>query len=60
MFQSYEDAPDALNGRNRVVLLRRDSESDFHPAGERKLLPGDAIAILGGPAQINQLVHNNQ
>ena len=43
-----------------VVLLRRDSESDFHPAGERKLLPGDAIAILGGPAQINQLVHNNQ
>ncbi|MCC0029988.1 MAG: aminopeptidase P family protein [Brucellaceae bacterium] len=26
MFQSYEDAPDALNGRNRVVLLRRAME----------------------------------
>ena len=43
-----------------VVLLRRDSESDFHPAGERKLLPGDAIAVLGGPTQLNQLVHSNE
>lgn len=43
-----------------VVLLRRNGESDFHPAGERTLLVGDTIAILGGPAQLNQLVNSNQ
>jgi Trk K+ transport system NAD-binding subunit len=43
-----------------VVLLRRNGESDFHPASDRKLLSGDTIAILGGPTQINQLVNSNQ
>jgi Trk K+ transport system NAD-binding subunit len=41
-----------------VVLLRRDGESDFHPAGTRTLAGGDVIAVLGGPEQISRIVNS--
>lgn len=43
-----------------VVLLRRQGESDFHPSGERVLSAGDAIAVIGGPEQLNHLVSDNR
>jgi Trk K+ transport system NAD-binding subunit len=39
-----------------VVLLRRDGQSDLHPAGERMLAAGDLLAVLGEPVRIEQLV----
>ena len=42
-----------------VVLLRRNHESDLHPAAELQLLGGDAIAVLGGPTEISNLVQAN-
>ncbi len=43
-----------------VVLLRHDSQSDFHPAAGRSLAAGDAIAVIGGPDQLNRLVRDNR
>ncbi|MFO7678892.1 MAG: NAD-binding protein [Chloroflexota bacterium] len=43
-----------------VVFLRRDGESDFHPAAERKLEASDRIAIFGGQAQIARMVEDNR
>ncbi len=42
-----------------VVFLRRDNESDLHPSGDLMLKDGDAIAILGGPAEISLLAKDN-
>ena len=42
-----------------VVLLRHDSESDYHPAGDRQLSAEDVLAVLAGPEQIGQLVDDN-
>lgn len=42
-----------------VVLLRRNAESDFHPAGDRTLLAADTIAVFGGTPQISKLVDDN-
>ena len=42
-----------------VVLLRQDSESDYHPAGDRQLSADDVLAVLAGPEQISQLVGDN-
>lgn len=43
-----------------VVLLRRDHESDFHPAGERQLSASDFLGVLAGPEQISRLIGDNQ
>ncbi|MCA9929723.1 MAG: TrkA family potassium uptake protein [Anaerolineales bacterium] len=43
-----------------VVLLRRNSISDFHPEGEKRIEAGDVLAILGGPDQISRLAQANQ
>jgi len=43
-----------------VVLLRRNSESDYHPAGDKQLSAGDVLAVLAGPEQISRLVDGNQ
>jgi voltage-gated potassium channel len=43
-----------------VVLLRRNHESDFHPAGDRLLAGSDVLAVLGGPEQISQLSNDNR
>lgn len=42
-----------------VVFLRRDGESDFHPAASRTLEAADTIAVFGGQAQIGRLVNDN-
>jgi len=42
-----------------VVLLRHDHDSDFHPAGDRCLSPGDSLAVLAGPPQISLLADDN-
>lgn len=43
-----------------VVLLRRNAESDYHPAGDKLLSAGDVLAVLAGPEQISHLVDGNQ
>ncbi len=43
-----------------VVLLRRNAESDYHPACDKQLSAGDVLAVLAGPEQISQLVDGNQ
>lgn len=42
-----------------IVLLRRQGEPDLHPVAERCLAPGDVLAVLGGPPEINALVQDN-
>jgi len=42
-----------------VVLLRRNHESEFHPAGERCLCDTDVIAVLAGHHEISRLVDDN-
>ncbi len=42
-----------------VVFLRRNGESDFHPAGKRTLEAEDTIAIFGGQGEIGRLVNDN-
>ncbi len=42
-----------------VVLHRHFQDSDFHPAGEKKLAAGDVLAVLGGPEQIGRLLKDN-
>jgi Trk K+ transport system NAD-binding subunit len=42
-----------------VVLHRHNSDSDFHPAGDKQLAAGDVVAVLGGPEQIGRLLKDN-
>lgn len=42
-----------------IVLHRRNSHSEMHPTDKTQLHPGDVIAILGGPTQLNQILHDN-
>jgi Trk K+ transport system NAD-binding subunit len=42
-----------------VVLLRRNQESDLHPAAETELMAGDALAVLGGINEISLLAQDN-
>jgi len=43
-----------------IVFLRRNGESDFHPAAERRLETADTIAIFGGQKQIARLVDDSR
>lgn len=42
-----------------IVLLRHDHQSDMHPPDKSPLHSGDVIAVLGGPEQLNRLLHDN-
>lgn len=42
-----------------MVLIRRDHSTDMHPTDNKVLNPGDTLAVLGGPEQINHLMHDN-
>jgi hypothetical protein len=42
-----------------VVLRHRNHEFDLHPPAESILMSGDALGVLGGPAEISQLVQDN-
>jgi Trk K+ transport system NAD-binding subunit len=43
-----------------VVLLRQNSASDFHPAGDRCLEVGNVLAVFGGPEQLGRLTRTNR
>jgi Trk K+ transport system NAD-binding subunit len=42
-----------------IVLLRHDDHSDMHPTDKSPLHPGDVLAVLGGPEQLNRILHDN-
>jgi voltage-gated potassium channel len=43
-----------------IVLLRQDHTSQMHPTDTSSLHGGDVIAVLGGPEQLNHLMHDNE
>lgn len=43
-----------------VVLLCRDGERLFHPAGVERIAAGQTVAIFGEPEHINLLIHENR
>jgi voltage-gated potassium channel len=42
-----------------LVLIRRDHQTDMHPRDTTILKAGDVLAVLGGPEQLNGLMHDN-
>ena len=42
-----------------MVLIRRDHHTDMHPRDNTVLKAGDVLAVLGGPEQLNNLMHDN-
>lgn len=42
-----------------IVVHRRNGESEMHPTDNTRIQPGDVIAILGGPDQLNRILHEN-
>ncbi|MBI3163137.1 MAG: NAD-binding protein [Chloroflexi bacterium] len=42
-----------------IVLHRRNGNSEMHPTDSARIQPGDVIAILGGPEQLNRVLHEN-
>lgn len=42
-----------------IVLHRSDGKSEMHPTDKTQIQPGDVIAILGGPEQLNRILHEN-
>lgn len=45
--------------RLSVVLLRRNHHSEMHPIDTTDIAAGDTLGVLGGPEQINRLVHDS-
>lgn len=43
-----------------VVLIRRNQHSEMHPVDHSIIRLGDTLAILGGPAELSHLVHDNE
>ena len=43
-----------------IVLIRHDHKSEMHPTDSCPIHAGDTLAVLGGPAQLNRLVHDNE
>jgi voltage-gated potassium channel len=43
-----------------IVLLRHDHQSEMHPTDSSPIHAGDTIAALGGPVQLNKLLHDNE
>jgi Trk K+ transport system NAD-binding subunit len=39
-----------------VVLIRRDSKSNFHPAADQRISTGDVLALLADPGQLSKLL----
>ncbi|NWF65304.1 MAG: NAD-binding protein [Chloroflexi bacterium] len=42
-----------------IVLHRNSGNSEMHPADKVRVQAGDIIAILGGPEQLNRILHEN-
>ncbi|MBK9926607.1 MAG: TrkA C-terminal domain-containing protein [Anaerolineales bacterium] len=47
------------NYRLNIVLVRHDHQSEMHPTDAQRIQAGDTLAVLGGPAQLARLVHDN-
>jgi voltage-gated potassium channel len=45
--------------RLNVVLLRHDHHSEMHPTDSTDIAASDTLAVLGGPEQLNRLVHDS-
>jgi Trk K+ transport system NAD-binding subunit len=43
-----------------VVFLRRDHHSHLHPTDSHPVHAGDTLVVLGGPNELNQLMHDNE
>ena len=43
-----------------VILIRCDHQSEMHPTDSRVIGVGDTLAVLGGPAQLSRLMHDNE
>ncbi|MDO9300884.1 MAG: NAD-binding protein [Anaerolineales bacterium] len=43
-----------------VVLIRYDHHSEMHPTDSSIILAGYTLAVLGGPEELNQLMHDNE
>ncbi|MHB0874887.1 MAG: potassium channel family protein [Anaerolineae bacterium] len=46
--------------RLSVVLLQKNGNAEVHPAGDRCLVAGETVAVLGSPKQIDRLVCRNR
>lgn len=42
-----------------MVLVRHDHETEMHPNDSKLLCVGDVLAVLGGPKELNNLMHDN-
>lgn len=42
-----------------IVLHRHNGNSEMHPTDKTDLHAGDVIAMIGGPEQLNQILHDN-
>jgi len=43
-----------------IVQVRFDHHSEMHPSDSRKLNVNDTLAVLGGPQELNRLMHDNE
>ena len=43
-----------------VVLLRHDHQSEMHPTDRSMIHAGDTLAVLGGPEELDRLMHDNE
>jgi Trk K+ transport system NAD-binding subunit len=43
-----------------VVLIRYDHHSEMHPTDSSIIHVGDTLAVLGGPDELNRLMHSNE
>lgn len=43
-----------------VVLIRYDHHSEMHPTASGVVHAGDTLAVLGGPDELNRLMHDNE
>ncbi len=42
-----------------IVFLRRDHQSHMHPTDSHPVQAGDTLVVLGGPNELNRLMHDN-
>ena len=43
-----------------VVLIRHDHQSEMHPNDGSPINAGDTVVVLGGPEELNRLMHDNE
>jgi len=43
-----------------IVLIRYDHHSEMHPTASTTIHKGDTLAVLGGPEELNRLMHDNE